>query len=91
MKMFRPALDGILPAFVLLICLPPLARAASMAPSSQLQSWFTADDMASHHIWLPVGMPYSGPTYPAPKIAPPSDSRKLGLPREAPEKSEVSI
>jgi hypothetical protein len=54
MKMFRPALAGILPAFVLLIGLQLNARAASTPPAPEMQPWVTGDDTVNNHIW-PLG------------------------------------
>ena len=53
MKMFRPALAGVVPAFVLLVCIQ-LARAA-WTPPPDMQSWFTGDDTVKDHIWQPLG------------------------------------
>src|SRR5438034_4942576 len=77
MKMFRLALAGILPAFVLLVCIPLNASAASTPPPPDLQSWFTGDDAVNHHIWHRVSMLYNGATYATVKVAAPSESRQL--------------
>jgi N-acetylneuraminic acid mutarotase len=77
MKMFRPALAGILPAFVLLVGIQLNARAACTAPPPDMQSWFTGDDTVSHHIWQPVVTPYNGATSATAKVAAPSQSRQL--------------
>ena len=77
MKMFRPALAGILPAFVLLVCIQLNARAASTPPPPEMQSWFTGDDTVNHHIWQPVGTLYNGATSATAKVAAPSQSRQL--------------
>jgi len=42
MKMFRSALAGALPVFVLLVCIQLNARVAS-TPSPDMRSWFTGD------------------------------------------------
>ena len=76
MKMFRPALAGVLPAFALLVCIQLNARAA-WTPPPDMQSWFTGDDALNHHIWQPVGTLYDGATYAAARVAAPSQSRQL--------------
>jgi N-acetylneuraminic acid mutarotase len=68
MKMFRLALAGVLPAFVLLVCIQLNARVA-FTPPPDMQSWFTGDDTVNDHIWQPVGALYNG--------AAPSQSRQL--------------
>jgi len=76
MKMFRAALAGVLPPFVLLVCIQLNARAA-WTPPPDMQSWFTGDDTVTDHIWQPVGTLYSGATYATAKVAAPSQSRQL--------------
>jgi Galactose oxidase, central domain len=76
MKMFRLALAGILPAFVLLVCIQLNARAAC-TPPPDTQSLFTGDDTVNHQIWQRVGTLYNGATYATPKVAAPSESRQL--------------
>ena len=61
MKMFRPALVGVLPAFVLLVCIQFNARAA-WTPPPDTQSWFTGGDTVNDHIWQPVGTLYNHAT-----------------------------
>jgi N-acetylneuraminic acid mutarotase len=68
MKMFRPALAGMLPAFGLLVGIQPLVRAASTPPPPEMRSWFTGGDAVNHHIWLPVGTLYNGATYAAAEV-----------------------
>jgi N-acetylneuraminic acid mutarotase len=79
MKMFRPALAGVLPAVVLLVCIQLNAHAASTPPPPrrEMPSWFTTDDTVNHHIWQPVGTLYNGATYATAKVAAPSQSRQL--------------
>src|SRR4030095_13180561 len=77
MKMFRLALAGALPAFVLLVCIQLNARAASMPPLQHMQSWFSGDDTVNHHIWQPVGTLCYGASYATAKVAAPSQSRQL--------------
>jgi hypothetical protein len=78
MKMFRAALAGILPAFVLLVCIQLNVRAAWTSPPLRgLQPWFTGDDMVNNHIWQRVGTLYYGATYATAKVAAPSQSRQL--------------
>ena len=77
MKMFRPALAGVLPAFVLLVCTQLNARAAWVPPPPDMQSWFTGDDTVNDHIWQLVGTLYNGATYATAKIAVPFQSRQL--------------
>jgi len=76
MKMFRPALAGVLPAFVLLVCIQLNARVVC-TPPLDMQSWFTGDDMVNDHIWKPVGTHYTRGTNATAKIAAPSESRQL--------------
>jgi N-acetylneuraminic acid mutarotase len=76
MKMFRPALAGVLPAFVLFVCIQLNARVAS-TPPPDMHSWFTGDDTVNNHIWQPAGRLYNGATYAAAKIAAPSQSSQL--------------
>src|ERR1041385_9117667 len=76
MKMFRLALAGILPAFLLLICIQLNARAAC-TPPPDMRSWFTGDDTVNHYIWQLVGTLYNGATYATAKVAAPSQSRQL--------------
>jgi hypothetical protein len=68
MKMFRLALAGILPAFVLLVCIQLNARAGCMPPPPEMQSWFTGDDTVNHHIWQPVAALSHGATYATAKV-----------------------
>jgi N-acetylneuraminic acid mutarotase len=75
--MFRLALAGILPAFVLLVDLQPLARAVCTQPPPDMQSWLIGDDTANDHIWLSVGTLYNGGTYAIAKVGAPSESRQL--------------
>jgi hypothetical protein len=75
MKMFRPVLAGVLPAFVLLVCIQLNARVVCTPPD--MQSWFTGDDTVNDYIWQPVGTLYNGATYAAAKVAAPSQSRQL--------------
>jgi N-acetylneuraminic acid mutarotase len=74
MKMFRLALAGVLPAFVLLVCIQLNARVAS---TPDIRSWFMGHDTVNDHIWQPVGTLYNGATYPTTKVAAPSQSRQL--------------
>src|SRR4030095_203421 len=76
MKMFRPALAGVLPAFVLLVCIQLNARAA-WTPPPDMPSWFTGDDMVNDHIWHRVGTLSNGATSATAKVAAPSESRQL--------------
>ena len=69
MKMFRPALAGVLPAFVLLVCVQLNARAACTPPPPEMQSWFTGDDTVNHHIWLPLGALSNYGTHPTADVA----------------------
>src|SRR5262245_38912517 len=63
MKMFRLALVGALPAFVLLVCIQLNARVASTPPLPQMQSWLTGDDAISDRLRHWVGPLYNGATY----------------------------
>ena len=54
MKMFRPALAGVLPAFVLLVCVQ-LNAGPSACHRPGHPSWLSGDDAVNHHIWQPVG------------------------------------
>src|SRR5262245_58576818 len=76
MKMFRLALVGALPAFVLFVCIQLNARVAS-TPLPEMQSWSTGDDTVKHHIWHGFGTLYTGITYAAATLAAPSQSRRL--------------
>jgi hypothetical protein len=76
MKMFRLALAGVLPAFVLLVCIQLNARVAC-TPPPDMQSWFTGDDTVNDHILQPGGTLYNGATYAMVKVAAPSGSRQL--------------
>jgi hypothetical protein len=76
MKMFRPALAGALPAFVLLVCIQLHARAA-WTPPPDMQCWFTGDDTVNDHIRHRVGTLYYGATYATARVAAPSQSRQL--------------
>ena len=76
MKMFRPALAGILPAFVLLVGIQLNARAAC-TPPPDIQSWFTGDDAVNDHIWQPVATLYNSATSATAKVAAPSQSQQL--------------
>ena len=76
MKMFGLALAGILPAFVLLVCIQLNARVAC-TPPPDMQSCFTGDDALNDHIWQRVGTLYNGATYATAKVAAPSQSRQL--------------
>jgi len=67
MKMFRLALAGILPAFVLLVGIQTLARAASAPPPPEVLSWSLANDTVNH-IWQPVGMLDNGATFATAKL-----------------------
>ena len=77
MKMFRPALAGVLPAFVLLVCVQLDVRAASTPLPPETQSWFTGDDTVKNHIWQPTGPLSSGATYATATVAARSQSRQL--------------
>src|SRR5262245_34600527 len=76
MKMFRLALAGALPAFVLFVCIQLNARVAC-TPPPYMQSWFTGDGTVNDHIWQPVGTLYNGATYATATVAAPSESRQL--------------
>jgi len=55
MKMFRPALAGALPAFVLLVCIELNARAASTPLPPDTRSWFTGErDAKTPYPWASV-------------------------------------
>ena len=77
MKMFRPALVGVLPAFVLLVCVQLDVRAASTPLLPEMQSWFTGDDTVKNHIWQSTGPLSSGATYATATVAARSQSRQL--------------
>jgi len=78
MKMFRPALVGVLPAFVLLVCVQLDIRAASTPLLQEMQSWFTGDDTAKkNHICQSTGQLSSGATYATITVAARSQSRQL--------------
>jgi hypothetical protein len=61
MKMFRPALVSVLPAFILLVCAQVDARATCILPPPlpAMQSWFSGDDTANDHIWQSVRTLYN--------------------------------
>ena len=75
MKMFRPALAGVLPAFVLLVCIQLNARVAHTPPPPGMQCWFTGDAMANDYISQLLGTLYNG--YAMASVAAPSQSRQL--------------
>ena len=77
MKMFRRTLAGILPAFLLLVCVQLNVRAACTPPPPEMQSWFTGDDTVKNHIWQSIGPLYSGATYATATVAAPSQTRQL--------------
>jgi N-acetylneuraminic acid mutarotase len=77
MKMFRPALVGVLPAFVLLVCVQLDVRAASTSLLPEMQSWFASDDTVKNHIWQSMGALYSDATYATATVAAPSQTRQL--------------
>ncbi len=77
MKMFRLALAGALPAFVLLFCIQLNARAACMPPPQDMQSWFIGDDAVNHHIWQPKATLSNGAPYAAARVSALSESRQL--------------
>src|SRR5438067_386374 len=77
MKMFRPALVGVLPAFVLLVCVQLDVRAASTPLLPQMQSWRPGDDTVMNHIWQSAGPLSSGATYATATVAARSQSRQL--------------
>src|SRR5262249_54937755 len=79
MKMFRPALAGVLPAFVLLVCVQLDVRAASTPLPPEMQSWFTGDDTVKNHIWQSTGPLSSGATYATATVAARSQSSQLGF------------
>jgi hypothetical protein len=74
MKMFRLALAGVLPAFVLLVCIQLNAR-VTCTPPHDMQSWFTGGDTVNDHIWQPVGTLYNRATYATARVRAPSQSR----------------
>src|ERR1051325_3339214 len=71
MKMFRHALVGTLPAFVLLVGIQPLGQAASTSPSPDMHSWFKDADTVKDRIWQSIGL-LSG-------VAAVPESRQLGF------------
>ena len=76
MKMFRAALAGVLPAFVLVVCIQLNARVAWTSPPD-MQCRFTGDDTVNDYIWQLVGTPYKGATYARAHVAAPSQARRL--------------
>ena len=66
MKMFRFAFAGVLPAFVLLVCIQLNARAA-WTPPPDMQSWFTGDDTVNDHIWQRWARSTTAPLPPRPR------------------------
>jgi hypothetical protein len=78
MTMFRSALAGVLPIFVLLVCIQLNAHAVC-TPPPDMQSWSTGDDTVNDHIWQPMGMLSNGATYAAAKVAAPFELRQLSL------------
>jgi N-acetylneuraminic acid mutarotase len=79
MKMFRPALVGALPAFILLVCVQLNARATCIPPPPlpEMQSWFSGDNTTNGHIWQPVGTLYNHATDATAKGTAPSQVRQL--------------
>jgi Dockerin type I domain len=79
MRMFRFALVGVLPAFVLLVAIQFSAGAASTLQSATMQPWFTGDDSVNHPIWLPLGALSNYGTHPTADVARPSELRQLSF------------
>ena len=73
MKMFRRALAGLLPAFVLLVCIQFNAHAVCFPPQPDTPSWLTNQD----HIWYRPSTLSNGATSAIARVAAPSESRKL--------------
>jgi hypothetical protein len=79
MKMLHSVLAGILPAFVSLLSVQPLARAASNPSPPEMQSWLPGDDGVTDHIWQRLGTPYNGATYTTAKLGDGFSLRQLSF------------
>ncbi len=79
MKMFRPALAGILPGLVLLVAIQFSADAASTSQPPAMQSWSTGDGTVSHHPWLSVSTSSDGAPSFAARLKAPSQARQLSF------------
>jgi hypothetical protein len=70
---------GVLPAFVLLVCVQLNARAVCTPPQAEMPSSFPGEDIVNHHIWLAVGTLYNGALTPAATLGVSPDLRQLSF------------